>query len=85
MRASPPGLGDDLDSVHGPGAPRRGGYPWQAPGPPLHRRATRILFDHTGFPAIDEMFRIVTLGWAQMLPRLQRHTKTGEPAPCFEF
>jgi uncharacterized protein YndB with AHSA1/START domain len=46
---------------------------------------TRVLFDHTGFAAVDEMFRIVTLGWAQMLLQLQRHTETGEPAPYFDF
>jgi uncharacterized protein YndB with AHSA1/START domain len=46
---------------------------------------TRIVFDHTGFPAADEMFRIVTLGWAQMLLQLKRHTETGDPAPYFDF
>jgi hypothetical protein len=29
------------------------------------------------------MFRVGTLGWAQMLLRLQRYLATGEPAPFF--
>jgi uncharacterized protein YndB with AHSA1/START domain len=46
---------------------------------------TRIVFDHTGFPAVDEMFRIVTLGWAQMLLRLKEHLDNGTAVPYFDF
>lgn len=49
------------------------------PGP----AGTRIVFDHTGFAAKDENFRIVTLGWAQMLLRLQEYAQTGTPGPFF--
>jgi uncharacterized protein YndB with AHSA1/START domain len=45
---------------------------------------TRILFDHTGFAAIDEAYRIVTLGWAQMLLRLKQYAETGAPNPYFD-
>jgi hypothetical protein len=43
-----------------------------------------VLLDHTGFAEVDSMFRIVTLGWAQMLLRLQRYLMTGTPAPFFQ-
>jgi uncharacterized protein YndB with AHSA1/START domain len=46
---------------------------------------TRVVFDHTGFAALDEHFRIVTMGWAQMLLRLKRYAESGEPAPFFDF
>jgi Activator of Hsp90 ATPase homolog 1-like protein len=46
---------------------------------------TRVVFDYTGFAEVDEMFRIVTLGWAQMLLRLQRYLEGGEPVPFFSF
>jgi uncharacterized protein YndB with AHSA1/START domain len=42
-----------------------------------------ILFDHTGFAEVDAMFRIVTLGWAEMLLRLRDYLQTGVPAPYF--
>jgi uncharacterized protein YndB with AHSA1/START domain len=44
---------------------------------------TRLLFDHTGFAEKDENLRIVTLGWAQMLLRLQSFAQTGTPVPFF--
>jgi uncharacterized protein YndB with AHSA1/START domain len=44
---------------------------------------TLVLFDHTGFPAVDTMYRIVTLGWAQMLLRLKQYAETGAPTPFF--
>jgi hypothetical protein len=58
--------------------------------PPLRPRAgapggTRILLDHTGFAQVDEMFRIVTLGWAQMLLHLKQYLDSGQPAPFFSF
>ena len=46
---------------------------------------TRILFDHTGFGQVDETFRIVTLGWVQMLLRLSQYLESGQPAPFFRF
>jgi uncharacterized protein YndB with AHSA1/START domain len=46
---------------------------------------TRVVFDHTGFAAKDEMFRMVTLGWAQMLLRLKQYGETGTPTPYFQF
>lgn len=45
--------------------------------------STRVVFDHTGFAGKDENFRIVTLGWAQMLLRLQGFAQTGTPVPFF--
>jgi uncharacterized protein YndB with AHSA1/START domain len=33
----------------------------------------------------DEMFRIVTLGWAQMLLQLRQYLDSGQPAPFFSF
>jgi hypothetical protein len=32
---------------------------------------TLVLLDHTGFAAVDTMYRMVTLGWAQMILRLK--------------
>ena len=46
---------------------------------------TRVTFDHAGFGQVDETYRIVTLGWAQMLLRLERYAASGEPAPFFDF
>jgi|SRR5436305_5562100 uncharacterized protein YndB with AHSA1/START domain len=45
---------------------------------------TRVVFDHTGFAAKDEMLRTVTLGWAQMLLRLTEFARTGTPTPFFD-
>ena len=45
---------------------------------------TVVLLDHTGFAKIDTMFRIVTLGWAQMLLRMRQFLQTGAPAPFFQ-
>jgi uncharacterized protein YndB with AHSA1/START domain len=44
---------------------------------------TRLLFDHTGFAEKDEHFRTVTVGWAQMLLRLQSFAQSGTPVPFF--
>ena len=46
-------------------------------------QGTLVLLDHTGFTEINSMFRVVTLGWAQMLLRLQQYLQTGTPAPFF--
>jgi hypothetical protein len=83
---------------HGLGAPGRGGGSRQGPGPPqwigtdvrfalepAPQGGTRILLDHTGFAQVDEMFRIVTLGWAQMLLHLKQYLDSGQPAPFFSF
>jgi len=45
--------------------------------------ATLLLLDHEGFPAVDPMYRMVTLGWAQMVMHLKRYLETGEPTPFF--
>jgi uncharacterized protein YndB with AHSA1/START domain len=47
--------------------------------------ATRVRFDHTGWREADEMVRIVTFGWGQILPRLKQYAETGSPAPFFDF
>jgi uncharacterized protein YndB with AHSA1/START domain len=44
---------------------------------------TRLVFDHTGFATKEGMFRVVTLGWAQMLLRLRDYAQTGSPTPFF--
>jgi uncharacterized protein YndB with AHSA1/START domain len=50
---------------------------------PADEGGTRVVFDHTGFAAKDEMFRIVTLGWVQMLLKLKENLETGRPVPYF--
>jgi uncharacterized protein YndB with AHSA1/START domain len=52
---------------------------------PAPQGGTRILLDHTGFAQVDEMFRIVTLGWVQMLLQLRQYLDSGQPAPFFSF
>jgi len=52
---------------------------------PAGEKGTRVVFDHTGFAAKDEMFRIVTVGWAQMIERLRQYSETGTPVPYFAF
>src|SRR4029453_11874078 len=52
---------------------------------PAPQGGTRILLDHTGFAQVDEMFRIVTLGWSQMLLQLKQYLDSGQPAPFFSF
>jgi uncharacterized protein YndB with AHSA1/START domain len=44
---------------------------------------TLVVFDHTGWGEIDTMFRIVTLGWAQMIMSLKRYAETGAADPFF--
>jgi len=43
--------------------------------------STRVVFDHTGFAAKDEILRTVTLGWAQMLLRLAEYARTRSTCP----
>jgi uncharacterized protein YndB with AHSA1/START domain len=44
-----------------------------------------VRFDHAGFAAVDDMFRIVTVGWAQMLLSLKEYLATGVRKPFFDF
>jgi len=46
---------------------------------------TVVRFDHTGFPSVDDMFRVVTVGWAQMLLSLKAYLETGARKPFFDF
>ena len=47
--------------------------------------ATLVRFDHTGWQDADDMVRIVTFGWGQILPRLKQYAETGRPSPFFDF
>ena len=52
------------------------------------RRAKYLLFrlsTHVGWRDTDQMFRVVTFGWGQMLSRLQGFADTGKPMPYFDF
>lgn len=44
-----------------------------------------VRFDHAGFPEVDDMFRIVTVGWSQMLLSLKAYLETGQRKPFFDF
>jgi uncharacterized protein YndB with AHSA1/START domain len=44
-----------------------------------------VRLDHTGFGAVDDMFRIVTVGWAQMLLSLKDYLTSGVRKPFFDF
>ena len=44
-----------------------------------------VRLDHVGFPAVDDTFRIVTVGWAQMLVSLKAHLESGRRKPFFDF
>jgi uncharacterized protein YndB with AHSA1/START domain len=46
---------------------------------------TLVRFDHTGWRDDEEMVRIVTFGWGQILPRLKQHSETGDRVPFFDF
>jgi uncharacterized protein YndB with AHSA1/START domain len=71
---------------------------WDCIGGPPGWEATRVVWgvaatgngvvvrlDHAGFPAVDDMFRIVTVGWAQMLLSLKAYLETGTRKPFFDF
>jgi uncharacterized protein YndB with AHSA1/START domain len=71
---------------------------WDCVGGPPDWHATRVAWDvaaaddgvvvrldHTGFRTVDDMFRIVTVGWAQMLLSLKAYLETGERKPFFSF
>jgi uncharacterized protein YndB with AHSA1/START domain len=73
---------DGLVAWHAESGPRSGtDVRWTLQPEP---DGTRVLFDHTGFASVDEAFRMVTLGWAQMLLRLKQYAETGTPAPFFD-
>lgn len=38
-----------------------------------------------GWRDTDQMFRVVTFGWGQMLARLKGFADTGKPMPYFDF
>lgn len=44
-----------------------------------------VRLDHAGFPEVDDMFRIVTVGWAQMLLSLKAYLESGRRQPFFDF
>ncbi len=46
---------------------------------------TVLRFDHLGFSEVNDMFRIVTVGWAQVLGNLKVYAETGTPTPFFDF
>ena len=46
---------------------------------------TRVLFDHVGWKDAEEMVRVVTFGWVQMLLRLKAYAETGTRQPFFDF
>jgi uncharacterized protein YndB with AHSA1/START domain len=71
---------------------------WECVGGPPGWEQTRIVWsieptgagvvlrlDHTGFAAVDDMFRIVTVGWAQMLLSLKAYLESGIRKPFFDF
>ena len=51
---------------------------------PIEDGGTRVVFDHAGFAAVTPMFRVVGLGWAQMLLRLRQYAEEQRPVPFFE-
>jgi uncharacterized protein YndB with AHSA1/START domain len=44
-----------------------------------------VRFDHIRFPAVDDRFRIVTVGWARMLLSLKAYLESGVRKPFFDF
>lgn len=71
---------------------------WDCTGGPPGWESTRVTWsveptekgavvrlDHTGFPAVDDMFRIVTVGWSQMLLSLKAYLESGARKPFFDF
>jgi uncharacterized protein YndB with AHSA1/START domain len=71
---------------------------WECVGGPPGWETTRVLWcleqtgtdvvvrlSHEGFAAVDDMFRIVTVGWAQMLLSLKAYLETGARKPFFNF
>jgi uncharacterized protein YndB with AHSA1/START domain len=71
---------------------------WDCTGGPPGWESTRVAWsveptakgavvrlDHTGFPAVDDIFRIVTVGWSQMLLSLKAYLESGVRKPFFDF
>jgi hypothetical protein len=71
---------------------------WQCTGGPPGWTETRVVwaveptdtgvlvrFDHAGFPAVNDIFRIVTVRWSQMLLSLQEYLTSGVRKPFFNF
>jgi uncharacterized protein YndB with AHSA1/START domain len=71
---------------------------WECVGGPPGWEKTRVVWgfegtdagvvvrlSHEGFAAVDDMFRIVTVGWAQMLLSLKAYLETGARKPFFDF
>jgi uncharacterized protein YndB with AHSA1/START domain len=46
---------------------------------------TLLVLEHDGFAAKDEVFRRVTMIWAEMLLRLKDYAEAGTVAPYFAF
>jgi hypothetical protein len=44
-----------------------------------------VRLDHAGFPDVNDMFRVVTVGWAQMLLSLKAYLESGHRKPFFDF
>jgi hypothetical protein len=44
-----------------------------------------VRLDHVGWRETDQMFRVVTFGWGQMLARLKGFLDSGKPMPYFDF
>jgi uncharacterized protein YndB with AHSA1/START domain len=44
-----------------------------------------VRLDHSGFASVDDMFRIVTVGWSQVLLSLKAYAETGVRKPFFDF
>ncbi|MEU9986542.1 hypothetical protein AB0E10_06980 [Streptomyces sp. NPDC048045] len=42
-----------------------------------------LRFPRSGFPAVDDVYRDFTYGWATTLVQLKSYAETGEPAPLF--
>jgi uncharacterized protein YndB with AHSA1/START domain len=53
--------------------------------PAGHGDGTTVYFDHVGWRETDQMFRIVTFGWGQVLARLKAFLDSGKPVPYFDF
>lgn len=46
---------------------------------------TVVRLDHRDFAEVDDIFRIVTVRWAQLLDKLRAYTDSRKPAPFFDF
>ncbi|MGW0629389.1 SRPBCC family protein [Streptomyces sp. NPDC002758] len=42
-----------------------------------------LSFTHSGFAAVDDVYRDFTYGWATKFVHLKQYAETGEPAPFF--